>query len=823
MQIRRFRMTAALRRWFIVGLAGALFITNVGVAGAGVGEDNELRSEVRLNPPLVGFYDYQLGTAASWSTDSDFDSAGTHSGTTAQDVADSLTLARIGPPGVTDPDPTKPWWDEDWETRTCFDITHPATGSDVTEYPLRVTFDLAALVAAGVLQADHGDLRAVSKLGNQMPVWAETSSTVWVQMDEMLAGTSTWFCFYYNYEPGTLTAPANHTEAAVFTYTTFKPIYYAVSERYDTAGSAVDVVSYAAGNEVRRGAQTLALANPGDRVTFPGGGNSADSIFEAKGPIAAKGVADGFDSLVPISFAGTEFVVPTARGTNRFSIYAPFGDTDVTIADGPNPPYASFTVADGTSYTEGSGDINDPNAAIILASRPVLVTHHAGSDDATPIYPATDASLYGMRSQYIRVASLNAGTATINDSAGGTSSVPLTPGVTIVLGPGAVDGGGPGDAYRITGAGKIGALQQDDGDGNESTLFLPRSELNTEYWIPGPFQYVATSCINGSAQITLTPAGPSRTFPCAGSGPGKGLDATPGLPATHLESDGSAFYAYFESSVHGDEKLMLGMKQGRQYTYPEPSVSGAGPAEGLLQASGTWTSDNVDSGAVGARVYGEIDFAGLDPAAGTLEIRVATSAAPGPTDFVGPSGLSSDFWSVGDLPSVLDFDHDGDRYLRVQIEMTTTDRIGASPRIDHIAVDYNLPLVAREAGSAASLVIVDPTSSPLTTYLARVRTEVGGVLGTSQLFVTGGDWTNLASGALRLENVAIGLDSIQWTESAATPTPIAFDPASPHSIVLDHHKSAGPDVTIETRWQLNVSGPGSIFIQGDITTEVRDS
>jgi hypothetical protein len=371
-------------------------------------------------------------------------------------------------------------------------------------------------------------------------------------------------------------------------------------------------------------------------------------------------------------------------------------------------------------------------------------------------------------------------------------------------------------------------LQQDDGDGNESTIFLPRNELNREYWVTGSSQYVTTSCVGGSEQITVTtPGGGTRTFACTGTGPGKGLDATAtsigGGRGAHLASDGSTFYAYFEAGATNDEKVLLGMKQGRQYTYPAPAVSNAGSPEGLYQPSGVWTSNDVDTGATGSGVYGQIDFAGLDPAVGRLEIRVATSATTGPTDFVGPSGLSSDFWTVGDLPSVLDFDHDGDRYLRLQITMTTSDRVGTSPRVDRVAVAHSLPLIARDAGTAASLVAINPTSSPLTTYLARVRADAGGVVGMSQILVTGGDWTSLASGTLRLEHIATGVDSIQWTESAATPTPIAFDPAAPHSIVLDHHKTAGANAVIEIRWQLNVSGPGSIFIQGDINAEVRDS
>ena len=154
--------------------------------------------------------------------------------------------------------------------------------------------------------------------------------------------------------------------------------------------------------------------------------------------------------------------------------------------------------------------------------------------------------------------------------------------------------------------------------------------------------------------------------------------------------------------------------------------------------------------------------------------------------------------------------------------MTTTDRVATTPELDFVAVDYNLPLVARDAGSAALLSVVNPPSSFLTTYLIRVRTD-SGADGSAQLFVDGGSWSNLVTGVLRLENVANGLDSTQWTESAPSPTPVGFDSLSPHSIVLDHDKTAGPNATLALRWQLNVTGPGSIFIETDVDTEISDS
>ena len=205
----------------------------------------------------------------------------------------------------------------------------------------------------------------------------------------------------------------------------------------------------------------------------------------------------------------------------------------------------------------------------------------------------------------------------------------------------------------------------------------------------------------------------------------------------------------------------------------------------------------------------------------SVEIRVATSDGDPPTAFVGPDGTPATFWTPGNAASVLDYGHDGHRYLRVRVDMATTDRFAASPEVSAIEIDHQLLLVDRAAGGRGTGTVAGSTSAA-TTYVFRVRTEApalgGSVAAFQDLSVTNG--ANLDNGALRVENLGNGLDVTQWSTGGGAGSPVAFDAGRPHSVVLDH-TSLGPGTTaIDFTWNLNVGGGSSIFVQSDLTVEI---
>jgi hypothetical protein len=200
---------------------------------------------------------------------------------------------------------------------------------------------------------------------------------------------------------------------------------------------------------------------------------------------------------------------------------------------------------------------------------------------------------------------------------------------------------------------------------------------------------------------------------------------------------------------------------------------------------------------------------------------VATSDVDPPSSFVGPDGTAATAWTLDDLPSALDFAHDGDRYLRVRVAMTTSDRAGATPELGDLTVGYQLPLVDRDASGRAAISVAGSTTASVD-YLLRVMTAssaLDGSTSTLEDVVVGND-PDLTDGALRMVNLPDGLDTVQWSTGGAGPSPVAFGTADPHSVVLDHTRVAGGPVTIDVTWNLNVVGTSSIIVQSDLTVEI---
>jgi hypothetical protein len=841
--------TSRILRWSrsrhlrIAGLAFLLVLFHPGTASALVTE-NYLRGQVTASGPLAGIYDYSQASVASWSASAAFN-AGTHNGTTVQGATDVLTLDRIGPTGVVAPDLSTPWFDPDWNTRECHAVDHTAGSTSVTEYAVELAFASSALVAAGLLQADLGDLRAVASDGaTVLPVWVEDVSTAWVQIDAIPAGGSTEFCLYYGYEPGGAVAPVTNTRSAVFTYSTPKPVYYAVSARY-TGAQTVNVASYVDGNTIERvnGAGTVSVTlDDGDLGSL--GGITAGTEFRVMGPIAGRGVGDGLDTLVPVAWAGTRFVVPSNRRPapapqQRLSFYAPFAGATIDIYAGGDPaPLATVSVGAGSagSWLETPADAIGPGESVIIESTVPILAHHAtdGGEDAMPLHPVTSQDWFGVSS----VGHLGfdgdapGGTATsarvFRSNTGGSVALNQFRGDEIPIS-GTIGGGGADDGIMVRlDGGPAGAaataISQGDGTGADSVTFLPRDELGDRYLLVTGSTYIATSCPGAAAITVTTGGGATSNFSCTGTATvGHGVEtaahATGGGRAIEVASGGDPFYVVYNDAGSGDETNVLGIAQGRQYVWPAPAVSAQTP-EGRTVASGTWESATFDTGS-GSEVFGAIRTQGaMDPAT-SIEIRVATSDGDPPTAFVGPDGTPATFWTPGNAASVLDYGHDGDRYLRVRVDMATTDRFAASPEVSAIEIDHQLLLVDRAAGGRGSGTVAGSTTAT-TTYVFRIRTDATTLGGSAAAFqdlsVTNG--ANLDNGALRVENLGIGLDVTQWSTGGAAGSPVAFDDGQPHSVVLDH-TSLGPGTTaIDFIWNLNVGGGSSIFVQSDLTVEI---
>lgn len=824
-----------LRRAVVLGLCFALFTIQPTLGGAAVITEAFSATSISVTPAFADFYAYSGGTTTTWTSTTDFDT-GTYTATNSVEVADSVVLDRIGPTGVVAPDPSVTWWDTDWTNRRCYEIDHTdPDATTVAEYQLRIDFPVETLVTEGFLQADLGDLRAVGADGTtSLPLWPDDTQpdTLWVQTDTITATATTDLCLYFGYGPGVATSPANHTEAAVFTYTTAQDIYYTVSEVFSAPGAAINVVSYIDSNEVTRSdGTTSTLATAGDLATFDALGNTAGSVFSVLGPVGAAGVGDGADSLVPISFAGTSFVAPISRDAQQFSFVAPFTDATVDLYDATTL-VASFTVTAGTPYTHTTNDISAGNTAIIESDTPVLVTHRSDvGGDAVSLYPAVSEDFLAIHSSEILVGfNTDASQVDVAGSDGAIGAATGNRGEAALIAGGSPQGGVAGDGLLLAPTQPVGIVMHEDGDGNESVSGLPLSELGAHYWVPTDSQYMAFACATAaSADVPLSvspPGGPVRPVTCAG-GPDVAwaVDTadltvtTAGISAS--SDDGTPFAAYYEDLATGDQVGLLGMKQGRQYTWPEPVVT-PGDDEGIYETTGTWESGTIDTG-TGTGVFGLVSLEGDTPASTTLRLQVASASSGTPATYVGPDGTAGTYFELASLPAVADFAHDGDRFVRVRAELATTDPVAATPRLDLVGIDRHLPRLARSLSGTPTTPLATTIDPAVTTsYLLRVKTSDPTIAGSEATAVYRGatNLANLAEETVRFVNDGAGVNSVQQSNTQPTDPPVLFQQNLPHSVVLDHSAIATGTSMILFAWQLDYTGAGSIFFETDFAVEV---
>lgn len=835
-QLRRRRRRARSPRSVVVGVLIGIIIGLPTISLASILTQNFQTGSVEIDGPLVEAYDYQQGSNKSWTGSTDFD-LGTYTDTISDleepigTQLDRLTLEPIGPTGTVTADVTDiAWWDQNWNTRHCLELDHtdPAATS-VSEYQYRIEFnDLDQLALDGFVQADFGDFRAVAADGaTQLPLWVdEYDEAVWVQVDAINANSTTHFCLYFGHVTGGQLALPNHTEEDVFTYSAPKDIYYAVHDNYGVgAGVEIDIASLVNNNSITRDgdAGSTQLLDSGELSTFTG--MTPDSVISATGPVTAR-VAGlptgsnvirqgaGYDSLVPISWASTDFIIPAERGTQRVHVYAPFATSTVDIYEGGNAlPIDTIVVPVGQSvWVEPAGDPINNESIIIEADVPVLIMHdYTSGNDVYPVVPFLDNEWFGVSS----TTRLSVDTTTTHiDQYQSNTAVELdralNRGQWLTAGSGGSQGGGVQSGTRLVldvdpvgdpevspADARFAAITQADSDGVEIATFFPRQELNNRYLIPTDLQYVTFSCPDPNVDIVVSvPGGPATTLTCTGLNSStvgwtkltsdlfvaRGTAGAPGQAIEVASTNGEPFYVYYEHEKSNDETNVLGMKQARQLTWPAPVETVR--LEGLFNEEGTWLSPTVQIGG-STGVYGEINISGeFDPGATSIKVQVATGPALPPTNFVGPDGTTGSFFEIEDLPQVLDFGHDGDEFVRLLVTLETNDRT-QTPRVQAVGVDCDLPLIQRDLG-VASPISVATAVSPATerAYLIRLKTTRLDVAGSTVRLLDAGATPTVAARDLHLENVALAIDSTQTSGGAnGLDAPQPFGPGQDLSVL----------------------------------------
>jgi hypothetical protein len=379
---------------------------------------------------------------------------------------------------------------------------------------------------------------------------------------------------YYNNLNATTTSSMEQT----FSYTTPRTTGYVLSDKISQS-NGLSILSLYDNNTIIVGTNEFNLDSK-ESNTLASGSLSLDDEIKTKYLANIEGNANTDDIIAPISWASTEFYYGGFSDTNEtFCIISPWGSANVDIYDDGSNIWSGSIDSNGNCVTL---NIATNNAFRLSSDIPVLVSYYGLNSDSNSfvLYPATKDSLYGVPSQNLRIASGPSGAdIQIYDSSGSHSTQSLTSDDLYTDSSNGADGNA--DAYKILTDNLIGAIQQDDSDGLESTVFVPEYEMGTKFGSNQDAEYIAIASPYSDANCTIydetgsivnnleTGGGSNGIYKYEfGTGPPPNIYANSGW---HLECD-KPVWPYYEDNANDDETNLIGHPQIRQYIYPEPTV-----------------------------------------------------------------------------------------------------------------------------------------------------------------------------------------------------------------------------------------------------------
>lgn len=484
-----------------------------------------------------------------------------------------------------------PWWSSSWLYK--LPITIDNTGSNVAQAEYQVLVEISSTTAGfwSKVMSNGADIRFTNASQTvALPFWiqywnkAGSSTQIWVKTDAIPASATTTIYMFY----GNSAAASTSDMYSTFSYSTTTPIYHVVNSNFG-ANASITVASLIDNNMVQMNNGVIYNLDKLGTTTFTG--LTATSVIKVLGPISGviSNATGNSDALVPIAFAGKQFVYPQITGTESFARYSPWITGTTTIWDGGTLDNTTI-IPVGTAATVA----NNITATAILEASSSVLTY---SWSSTPGYsmigvPTTMRDLYGIKSgtNYIGQGA-TAGYSIFCSAGTGANMVGQLRTARTTIAACTASNNGVGSAVRIANAtAPIGAIQYNDGDGAETTVFYPDVELASEYIMPKGAQYVAIACPPkyGTSTIDLYTANGTlaNTSTCGvgTSSPGKSYFGSTttgvfvGQGSRVVSRGGQPFYAYFENgtamgTVGGDETNLLGAVQGRKNSLVPPIVT----------------------------------------------------------------------------------------------------------------------------------------------------------------------------------------------------------------------------------------------------------
>lgn len=592
------------------------------------------------------------------------------------------------------------WFDSDWTYRKEIEIDFTAGSENVSEYQVIVELDTDTLVTEAKLNSDCSDLRFTNETGTELPyfIFTESCNTtntkVFVQVDELTAGTTQSIYAYYGNSSATDASDLDD----VFTYSTLKTVGFHVDPIL--AATTVNVISLADDNTIEMGGIQKNL-NAGGTDSFTG--LSLGDEVKALGPFHADSGANGADMLMPVSFAGTDFVHYADRSDHQYTIFSPYGDATVT-ASMEGSSLFSGTVTEGSTQNVSPGTQSDKHVHI-TSDIPIYVHHYALSGgnplDSQVLYPSTAQDLFGIPSQTLNVAASTEAASISIQKNNGTISITSQSLSSLGKYQQAMGGSqGTTGATKITSNAPIAAFQLADSDGSDTTTFFPESTLGTKFGSPQMAQYVSIAAPYQNTECTLydnTGSTPSNPYGGYNNPHTAGTDSINWIyfgqnSGTGWQAGGwtvecnNPVYAIYESedgssAEPSDEHNLWTQAMLRQYTYPEPQTQSPEEEEALFETSGTLESVIYSLGSNGATL-GNLSFTTSDSSLTNVKFRSGSNSdLSDATDFSSCSALTSG-------SSLLDSNcvSETDAYLQYQITLTSDGE--STPTFSDITFSY---------------------------------------------------------------------------------------------------------------------------------------
>lgn len=364
---------------------------------------------------------------------------------------------------------------------------------------------------------------------------------------------------------------------SVYTYDMPKTIGYPVLDYYATGG--IDITSLFDDNSVFVGSSTYSL-DKRENVSISSAIVDVNTSIGLKYPSQVEGIGNSADMIVPVSWAGKEFYYSGFRGgTDTICMLSPWGTANVEIFNDSASLYTGTVDMGGDCVSLG---IDTTASFGLLSDIPILASYRGGGNDVFAMYPATEEDIYGIPSNSLYLGTGSSGAnITVFESDGTTSSSDLSSYQIYSAGGNGADGASP--AFRITSTDPIGAIQQADTDGSESTVFVPEKEFGTIFGSLNDMQYVVALSRYSDANCSLYDSlGNLNVSIPIGSGGGNGLytySVDVGNDVFYIdgpwtfECEKPVWLYYEKDSPDTDETNLMSFKQMRQYVYPSPSIT----------------------------------------------------------------------------------------------------------------------------------------------------------------------------------------------------------------------------------------------------------